>query len=428
MAVRPAGGSFPPGRTFWLFLSQVLSADGSCQEAAKKFLAWLALTNGPQASPRTAGYCKARARLSQADIDREAERVVQRIQAAAAAVPLWRGRRVKIADGSSVSMPDTAPNQQAYPQPKGQKAGCGFPVMRIVAIFSLTTGVLLHLAKGALRVGERALFRSLWDRFDPGDVVLTDCGFCSYADVFLLLQRGVDCVMRNHQRRKVGLSLVRRLGRGDRIIQWHKTSTRPKWLSPEEWRALADRLTLREITFSVAVDGFRTEVITVVTPLLDPEAFPKAAFVELYRQRWRAELHLRDIKTTMGMDVLRAKSPAMIHKELTMHVMAYNLIRALMLDAAVSHGVSAHRIRFKGAVATVRQWAPLLVAGELDAPRQRRMMKRLLECLALDPLPHRPNRTEPRARKRRPKNYQLLTQPRHEFKETPHRSKYKALS
>ena len=116
---------------------------------------------------------------------------MQRIQAAAAAQPLWRGRRVKIADGSSVSMPDTAPNQQAYPQPKGQKAGCGFPVMRIVAIFSLTTGVLLHLAKGALGVGERALFRGLWDRFEPGDVVLTDSGFCSYADVFLLLQRAI---------------------------------------------------------------------------------------------------------------------------------------------------------------------------------------------------------------------------------------------
>jgi len=419
---------FSPSRTFWLFLSQVLSADGSCREAVRKFQAWLALDNGPDASPRTPGYCKARARLGQDDIEGVSDQVTQSIQTAAKDQGLWQGRQVKIADGSSLSMPDTPTNQQAYPQPAGQKPGCGFPVMRIVALFSLATGALLGLARGSLRMAERTLFRNLWDLFQPGDVALTDCGFCSYADVFLLVQRGVDVVMRNHQCRKVGLSVVKRLGQADRVIQWHKTKTRPQWIDKDEWRSMPDWLTVREITFCVPIPGFRTEEITLVTSLLDPKAFPKQAFVELYRRRWLAELFLRDIKTTMGMDVLRCKSPDMIHKELAMHVIAYNLMRALMLEAATAHGMSVYRISFKGALATVRQWAPIMGAAQLDELARERMMERLLRCLAFDPLPDRPNRTEPRARKRRPKNYQLLTQPRDVFKETPHRSRHKALS
>ena len=354
--------------------------------------------------------------------------MIQAVQAAAKDQKLWYGRQVKIADGSCVSMPDTLANQQAYPQPSAQKPGCGFPVMRIVVLFSLVTGAILGLARASLRVGEGTLFRNLWDLFQPGDVALTDSGFCSYADVFLLLQRGVDCVMRNHQRRKVGLSLVKRLGKADRVIQWHKTTTRPKWMDKDEWRLMPDRLTVREISFSVALRGFRTHEITVVTTLLDPQAFPKQAFTELYRRRWLAELFLRDMKTTMEMDVLRCKTPAMIHKELAMYVIAYNLMRALMLQAAIAHGLSVYRISFKGTIATVRQWAPIMGAAQLDEPARQGMMERLLRCLALDPLPHRPNRTEPRARKRRPKNYQLLTQPRHVFKEALHRSKHKALS
>jgi len=403
----------------------VLSADGSCQEAVSKFLAWLALADGPDASPRTSGYCKARKRLRQRDIEQVNDQVTPRIQTQAESQELWHGRHVKIVDGSCVSMPDTRPNQHAYPQPTAQKAGCGFPVVRIVVVFSLITGVILEWAKGSLHVGEGALFRSLWDRFEPGDVALADSGFCSYADVFLLLQRGIDCVMRNHQRRKVGLCLVKGLGKADRIIQWHKTGTRPKWMDKKQWEDMPDRLTVREISFHVPVPGFRTDTVTLVTTLLDPKAFPSKAFVELYRRRWLAELFLRDIKTTMEMDVLRCKSPAMIHKELAMYVMAYNLIRALMLEAATAQGLSVYGISFKGALSTARQWAPIMAAAQLDEPGRERMMRRLLRCIAFDPLPDRPNRTEPRARKRRPKNYQLLTEPRHLFKETPHRGKPK---
>jgi hypothetical protein len=405
---------------FWLFLSQVLSADRSCREALRGFLGWLAL-QGQSASPRTAGYCRARARLPQRELDATHAGLVGRIRAAHLARGLWYGRVVKVVDGSGLSMPDTAPNQKRYPQPKGAKKGCGFPVMRVVALFCLGTGVLIDLARGSLAVGERALFRSLWHRLDPGDVALADRGFCGYADLYLLAQRGADFVMRNHQRRTVGKSVVKSLGRGDRLILWHKSPRGPRWLDAAAWAALPETLALREITFQVAVKAFRARSITIVTSLLDPKAFPREAFPELYRRRWQAELYLRDIKIATGMDILRCRTPAMIHRELTLHLIAYNLVRLTMLEAAREHDVPVEHISFKGSLSTLRPWAPLFVAAGLRL--RRALWARLLGYLAKDPLPFRPNRVEPRARKRRPKNYQLLTKPRHLFKGIPHRNR-----
>lgn len=320
-------------------------------------------------------------------------------------------------------MPDTAENQAVYPQSWRQKPGCGFPVMRVVALFSLATGAILAVAKDTLRVAERTLFRRLWSRLDPGDVVLADRGFCGYADFVCLAQRGVDSVMRKNARRSVGATPGRRLGKGDRLVHWHKTGRCPKWLEPDAWKAMADRLTVREIHFVVDIPGFRTRAITVSTTLLDPQAYPTDAFIELYRRRWMAELFLRDIKTTLGMDVLSCKSPDMVHKELLMYLIAYNLVRALMLEASLRHGVPVHRMSFKGTLSTVREWAPILASA--SRTRRRALVDHLLAILARDPLPHRPNRVEPRARKRRPKNYQLLSKPRHAFKEIKHRNKHK---
>lgn len=411
-------------RTFWLFLSQIFSAGGSCRAAVRKFLAWLAIEDDATASPNTAAYCKARARLREADLEKVDAQVTQRVEAAAADKALWYGRRVKVVDGSGLSMPDTAANQAVYPQSSRQKAGCGFPVMRIVALFSLATAVILGLAKGALCVAERTLFRTLWDLFEPGDVALADSGFCGYADFYCLAQRGVDSVMRNHARRSVGLTVLRRFSKGHRLVRWHKTGRCPKWLDPDQWRAMPDRLSVREIRFSIDIPGFRTKAITVVTTLLDPKAFPRRAFLELYRRRWMAELYLRDIKTTMGMDVLRCKSPAMVHKEVLMFRIAHNLVRALMVESAVTCDVSVYRISFQGTLTTVREWAPTLAAARLRRTERERLTDYLLYYLAQDLLPNRPNRIEPRARKRRPKNYQLLNQPRRIFKEIQHRNKY----
>jgi hypothetical protein len=192
-----------------MFLSQVLSQDASCREALREFLAWLAVEEEKIASPNTAGYCKARARLDRKSIEDVSRQVAQETRAGESDEDLWHGRRVKVIDGSGISMPDTPQNQQAWPQPEGAKPGCSFPVMRIVAVFSLVTGTLIALANDCLRVHERTLFRRLWDIFEPGDVALADRGFCSYADFYLLLERGVDCVMRNNQRRTVGITLLK---------------------------------------------------------------------------------------------------------------------------------------------------------------------------------------------------------------------------
>ena len=406
---------------FWLFLSQVLSADRACRETLRNFLGRLAL-QGKSASGRTAGYCRARRRLRQEDLDPTHERLVRQVRSEHSPRGLWLGRPVKVVDGSGLSMPDTPANQKLYPQPKGAKRGCSFPVMRVVAIFCLGTGVLIGLAKEALTVSERALFRSLWNLLEPGDVVLADRGFCGYAEFYFLKERGVDCVMRNHQRRTVGKTLLQRLAAGDRLILWHKSKPAPTWPDKLTWQAMPQTLTLREITFQVSIKGFRVEAVTVATTLLDPKRFPTSAFADLYRRRWQAELFLRDIKTTMGMDILRCKTPEMIHKELTMHLIAYNLVRLTMLEAACKHNAPVERLSFKGTLSAIRSWTPIFAA--VGEPRRRVLWTRLLEALAADRLPDRPNRVEPRARKRRPKNYQLLNKPRSLFKEIHHRNKY----
>jgi hypothetical protein len=423
-----ATGHFGRERTFRLFLAQVLSPDGSCREAVSKFLAWQAVIHGPAASSNTAGYCKARARLPLEALEEAQEAVAAGLETQAGPADLWYGRRVKVADGSSLSMPDTTENQALYPQPPSQKPGCGFPVMRIAALFSLATGALLGLARGALAIGEQALFRTLWDRLAPGDVVLTDRGFCSFAHLALLTRRGVDAVMRKSSQRTKGFHRLKRLGRRDELVAWHRPSLRPAWLSPDPWRQLPDLLTLREVSFVVDVPGFRSERITVDTTLLDPKTYPAQAFADLYRRRWLVELFLRDIKLALGMDILRCKSPHMVHRELALRAIAYNLVRALMLQAARAHAVPLARISFKATVQALRQWAPLLAASHSAESDHRFLVARLLHCIASSPLPHRPNRAEPRARKRRPKNYPLLTQPRHQFQDIPHRNKYHVCS
>jgi hypothetical protein len=276
---------------------------------------------------------------------------------------------------------------------------------------------------GHRKVAEQTLFRRLWDLFAPGEVALTDRKFCSFAEIYFMAQNGIDVVMRNHQRRTKGIEEVRRLGKGDRLIRWIRTKVRPKWLTDEQWEQLPDTLLVRETTFLVDIAGFRTQSITIVTTLLDPVQFPTRAFIDLYRQRWMVELFFDDIKTTIGMDILRCKTPDMVEKELYMHLIAYNLVRALMLQAAREHAVSLFRLSFKGTVDTIRTWAPLMAAA--SAAARTRMLAALLNTIARDTLPIRPNRVEPRAVKRRPKNYQRLTQNRHIFKECPHRSKYR---
>jgi hypothetical protein len=413
---------FSPARVFALFLSQVFSADGSCREALQKFLAWQALAGGKEGSPNTAAYCKARERLRQAELERARDDVAQKIQQSPLAQRRWHGRHVKVVDGSGISMPDTPENQEKYPQSKRRTPGCGFPEMRITALFSMATGVLLRSARGSRYVSERTLFRQLWDYLEWGDVILADRGFCGFAEFFFLLERGVDSVMRLHQRRTVGVCAVKRLSPGDTLVQWVKTKVCPKWLTKEQWAALPGVLEVRHIAFTVDIPGFRSQHFTIATTLTDPRKYPASAFADLYRRRWCVELYFRDIKISLGMDVLRCQTPEMIEKELAMHIIAYNLIRATMLQAAHAANKQIEQLSFKATCQALREWIPILA---LAAIRKRSTLRTaMLHAIANAPIPKRPNRTEPRARKRRPKNYPLLNKPRDLFKDTPHRNRY----
>jgi hypothetical protein len=263
-------------RTFWMFLEQTLCEDKSCTQAVAKNAARRVLSGADAPSPDTGAYCKARKKLPIEDLAAMNTALVDQKLRPIENARLWKGRRVLVVDGSTASMPDTPENQAAYPQPHGQAPGCGFPVMRLLAIFSLCTGAMAHFAQSSLARSERALFREAWDLLETLDVILADRGFCGYAEGWLLAQRGVDWVMRNHQRRSVGVSLVRRIAKNDRIVLWHKTKARPQWMEPGQWSSMPDTMTVREITAHVDTPGFRTRIILIVTSLLDPRKFTAA--------------------------------------------------------------------------------------------------------------------------------------------------------
>lgn len=416
---------FNQWRTFWVFLGQVLSISQNCCEALRKAQAWLWYKE-KKISSNTAAFCKARIRLEQCCLDKINQEVIDQQQSQVPSHRLWYGRHVKVVDGSSVSMPDTEENQALYPQPSGQKKGCGFPVMRIVAVFSLVTGLMLDCRKGSLHVHERILWHDAWACLDEGDIALGDRGFCSFADYWMLREKKVDCVMRLHQMRKEN-KIIKRFSKNDYLVQWKKgnKSSKPDWVRPEQWEQMPQEMTVRHVRVSVRIPGFRTKEIIIATTLLDEKKYPAHALAELYRRRWMAELFLRDIKTTMRMDILRCKTPDMVHKELAIFIIAYNLIRSLIWKAALKKGIDPYRISFKGAIVTIRQWAPLMAVME-EKEKKRQFMEMLLQIIASNTIPLRKKqRREPRAIKRRPNaNYQLLTKPRTEFREILHRSKY----
>jgi hypothetical protein len=399
-----------------------MAEGGACREALRRFQAWVLIEEGKTVSPNTAAYCKARAKLPLRELKQTHERVVKKMRESSNW--LWHGRRVKVVDGTGLSMPDTPSNQAAWPQAKRSKLGCGFPVMRVAALFSLATGALTGLTHGALTVHERTLYRALWRLLDEGDVLLGDRGFCGFADFTLLSLKGVDCIMRKNARRK-NTRVIRKLGKNDRIVEWQRSGVCPKWMSLVAWRGLPECIAVREVQVRVQNSGFRTQTLLVATTLLDSEEYSASDIADLYFRRWRVELFFRDIKTVMGMDILRCKSKEMVERELWMNVIAYNLIRAAMMQAALASGTPSYRISFKGTLSALRQWSKTLAAPGLTSSQRLSLLTALFDCIARDKLPFRPGRYEPRARKRRPKGYQLLNKPRATFKEIGHRSRYK---
>ena len=407
---------FSQDLTFWAFLSQVLSPESPCRETVRKVQAWYTARRLPRPGSGTAAYCRARSRLSRDTLLGIHRHTADELQRRVGHEQLWCGRHVKVVDGTGVSMPDTPRNQRAFPQPSNQKKGCGFPVAKLVGCFCLASGALLHWAEGTLHVHESQLFRKLFAFFLPGDVVLTDRGFCSFASIFRFRKAGVDSVMRMHQARPKDFRKGKCLGPKDRLVTWQKPKQRPRGCTAAEYRRLPDTLTLRMLHLTISVPGFRTESIVLVTTLTDPIAYPSEALAKLYLRRWSVELFFRDIKITLGMDVLRCQTPAMVRKEIVMHAIAYNLIRALMQQAAALYQVPIERLSFKGSVDTLRQWTGTLNAAH-DKPReQARLFNQLLQILAEDTVPLRLDRSEPRVRKRRPKAYPLMTHPRRDYR------------
>ncbi len=399
---------YTPWVTFVAFLGQVLTRGAACREAVRRVQAWCVADKRTAPDESTSAYCQARARLSIETLRAAHEQIGEWMGRHAQAGWQWCGRSVKVLDGCGISMPDTAENRAKWPYAGGQKEGCGFPTAQLVGLFCLATGRLVRFAVDSWKSHEIPLARQLIAWMNPGEIVLTDRGYCGWGFIALLQRKGVDVVMRAHQARTIK----------GRRMSWAKPQRKEGW-TKSLWAELPQEIVVRIVRFRVAVPGFRTQEVVLVTTLLDEKAYPDSAIAELYRRRWSVELCFRDIKTTLGLDVLRCRTPELIEKEIWLQAIAYNLVRALMLEAAWTHQVEIERLSFKGTVDTLRQWTPLFAPTMFAFKRAR---EELLRVIAADQLLCRPNRTEPRAVKRRRKSYQLLTKPRSQMVVSPSRN------
>jgi Transposase DDE domain len=398
-----------PVVTTYLFLQQVLQ--GNVAAGKLHHLSGLDFTDS--------AYCQARARLPLAffqrlrravlehgDADRDQRDQRQR----------WHGHRLFLLDGSSFSMPDTPELQQEFGQPGGQAPGCGFPTAHLLALFDAPTGYLLHAVPAPLRTHDMAHAACLHHGLKRGDVLVGDRAFCSYAHLALCRQRRLHGLFRAHQRLLISFRPRRRhaprggtaaeckgrprsrwlrcLGRHDQVVEYYKPDDKPDWMSDADYAALPDTVTVRELRFRVRLPGRRVREITVVTTLLDATRYTKKALAKLYELRWQVEVNLRHLKTTLKMDVLHSKTFMGILKEVQVFVIVYNLVRRVMEEAARRQEVSPSRISFADAL----QWLQEARPGD--------------ELPLLKVTPERPERAEPRVRKRRPKQYDLMNKPR----------------
>jgi Transposase DDE domain len=406
---------YSPLVTLWVFLGQVLSADHSCRAAVARLIVHR-LSQGQQpCSAETGAYCQARQRLPEEFFSNVARRTGSALESNVDSQWLWKGRRVYIYDGSTVTMPDTPENQHVYPQNVAQQPGLGFPIARIAAVFSLACGAVLDL--GICRYAgkgqsESGLLRTLWTIFRPGDVVLGDRLLCAWAEIVMLKARGIDSVCRFTSHRRADFRRGKRLGHGDHIVIWPKPP-KPRSIDRQTYDLLPEFLTIRECRVRVEQLGFRTKTLVLATTLLDTVLYAQSDLVQLYRARWNAELDLRSLKQTLQMDVLRCKTPELVRKEIWTHILAYNLIRTIMTQAATKHGIEPRSISFKGAVQTLEAFQPAIAfRGHRDATLRRRLYQQLLDAIAVHRVADRPDRYEPRRMKRRKKRYDFLMKPR----------------
>ena len=392
---------YPPTLALSMFMGQVLSEDGSCQKAVDRWAAQRAAEGLSVQSINTGAYCKARQRLPVEMVSALTRYTAQQLSAGAQARWRWRGRSVKLVDGTGILMPDTAANQACYPQLLSQAIGVGSPLARLVGVICLSTGALIDAAMGPFTgkgTSELGLLRQLTAAFSPGDVMLADAFYCNYFLIAAMQAAGVDVLFAQNGARITDFRRGERLGSRDHRVSWPKPKIRPEWMSREDYAALPDELILREVKVGKKI---------LVTSFLSPRSVRKAALGELFRLRWHVELDLRAIKTTLQMAELSCNTPQMNEKEVWVHFLAYNLIRLLMAQAAAKAAVHPRTLSFKH---TVQLWSEWIARGLCD--RISTSIDLLFTLIGQLRVGNRPGRIEPRARKRRPKPYPWLKIPR----------------
>lgn len=403
---------YTPVVTLWAMVSQVFDPDKSLSNAVKRIISWLAAAKAEFPSSDTGAYSKARQRLPESVLQRLVPEVAESLEQQVPQRAQWCGRRVRVCDGTTVLMSDSAANQAEYPQHHNQKPGCGFPIAKLVVIFSLLTGAVVAASIASFDWSEIVMSRLLYSDLDPEDVLLADQAYGSFVDLASVQQQGADAVFRKHHARQTDFRRGKKLGIGDHLVVWHKPKQCPQHMSESEFAAIPSTMRVREVCLRLHRQGFRDQSIIVVTTLLDAKRYSARQLTELYGRRWQAtEVNLRHLKTTLKMEMLTAKTPEMVRKEIWTHLFAYTLLRTLMWQAAFASQRIPFQLSLQGARQQFNHMLTLLATTIAKSFRQR-LYQVLLKQIATDLLPVRPHRSEPRVVKRRPKPFPRMQQPR----------------
>lgn len=402
---------YTPVVTLWAMVSQVLDPDKSLSNAVKRIISWLAAAGVECPSSDTGAYCKARQRLPEGVLQRLVPEIAESLEQQVPLAVQWCGRRVRVCDGTTVLMSDSAANQAEYPQHRNQSPGCGFPIAKLVVIFSLLTGAVVAGCIAPLNCSELVMSRLLYGDLAPEDVLLADQAYGSYVDLALVYQQGADAVFRKHHARQTDFRRGKKLGIGDHQVIWYKPKQCPRQMSEAEFAVLPTTLMVREVCLRLTRPGFRAQTIIVVTTLWDAKRYSVQQLTQLYGWRWQAaEVNLRHLKTTLNMEMLTAKTPEMVRKEIWTHLLSYTLLRTLMWEATATSEHTPFQLSLQGARQLFNQMVTLFAT--LTNSLRKRLYQVLLEQVAIDLLPVRPHRSEPRVVKRRPKPFPRMRQPR----------------
>lgn len=422
---------FPHSVTFWAWMAQLLEGNASCSKALTHIGQSYRQAGLEPPSFNTAAYCKARARLPLCFLESLLDKIKTVQERQLSSWQLWRGLTLKAVDGTSVKLLDTTANQELYPQPSGQKEGCGFPVMGLVGLLDLASGSLEHVHPCAYQDHDSKGLYQLSSHLKAGDLLLADRAFCSYGLIAKLQGQGVESLMRLHQKRegKLDWRKGKKLDLNSKLIIWTKPTTPNQCgFTREEWEALPKELTLRLIRSKGTDRTGKARTIYIVTTLLDQERYPTDEVAEVYAQRWKIEVKFRDIKTTMQLEMLRVKSPERALQSLLMLQITYNLVKSRQRNDLPKHVVNMDAYSFKATLDLLNESRPRFRNLGNQPRLRKKALKQLGEDLRERLLRERPNRSEPRAVKQRPKPYQYLTAPRQEFEEIQHKSNYRKLA